>query len=78
MVAVSYSSDPTFQVTGREELFDFSSYLGDRWAFTHHYDVTRDGRTFVVIRALEPQSEASPTIQLRLDYLSALSQETPR
>ncbi len=78
MVAYAYEAEPTFRVTGREPLFDGSAYsLGDR-SQTHDYDVTRDGRRFVMARRLDPGGDASSTIVLLLDYLTTLEQEARR
>jgi len=78
MVAYTYTAEPTFRVTGREPLFDASAYSLAGVSQTHDYDVTRDGRRFVMVRRLEPDGDASSTIVLLLDYLTTLEQEARR
>jgi hypothetical protein len=78
MVAYAYQTVPAFRVTGREPLFDASSYSVEPGGQAHNYDVTRDGGRFVMVRPLDPGGVASPEIVLLLDYLTTLEAEARR
>ncbi len=52
METVSYTTDSTFRITGREELFDYRGYRDDFGRIP--YDVAEDGR-FLLWRT-EPDS----------------------
>jgi Tol biopolymer transport system component len=47
MIAVSVETEPSFKVTGREELFD-GEYVHYRWS--RQYDIHPDGESFVMIK----------------------------
>ncbi|MEX1310310.1 MAG: hypothetical protein AB1Z65_07825, partial [Candidatus Sulfomarinibacteraceae bacterium] len=47
MIAISIETEPSFRVTGREELFD-GEYVHYRWS--RQYDIHPDGESFVMIK----------------------------
>ena len=57
MVAVTVTSDPTFEIVGRRTLFTLP--LGASYDFQRvQYDVTPDDQRFVMFRDPDPESRA--------------------
>lgn len=50
MIAATYATEPTFEVAGRETLFDTSTYLVGEAGSWHSYDVANDDQRFVFVR----------------------------
>ena len=78
MVAYAYVTDPSFRVVAREPLFDVSAYVISDRSSSHNFDVDRNGQRFVMVRRVDPSSDSSSEIMLRLDYLPTLSEGIPR
>ena len=75
VVAISYATEPTFRVTGRERLFNAAAYAVPGQVNTPHiYDVTADGGRFVMSRNLLAGEEAEVVLMLNaLQQLEALA-----
>ena len=71
LVAVSYATDPTFRVTGRERLFQVSGYVAEGdLSSSHHYDVSLDGNRFLMLRDVDADASTEPSVVLLLNALS--------
>ncbi|NNM35447.1 MAG: hypothetical protein HKO53_20395, partial [Gemmatimonadetes bacterium] len=73
LVAVSYATDPTFRVTGRERLFEVAGYgVGGDPSSSHHYDISRDGSRFMMLRDVGTGSSMEPSVVLLLNVMTVL------
>ena len=69
LVAAQVSSDPTFAVGSRVELFSMEDYVGE-------YDVDLDDQRFVMVRSLQ-DVEATPSLVIVQNFFEELKRLVP-
>jgi hypothetical protein len=73
MMAVATTIQPTFQVAKPEVLFERPYPM---WPFQRHYDVTSDGRRFLMLKESE-QAAAASRIDVVLNWTEELKRLVP-
>ncbi len=75
MMVATYTSDPTFEVESREQLFDAGPYATTNgW---RGYDVTSDNQRFVMIRSLPGEEAEAARLILVQNFFEELERLVP-
>jgi hypothetical protein len=69
LLSIRYRTQSGFEVTGRSTLFT-GVYLSDNFR-DHNYAVSRDGRTFVMVRSVQSTNQAVTVMLNWFDQMRA-------
>jgi hypothetical protein len=73
-MAARVAGTPSFSILGQQRLFSADSYVTSEWAQV--YDVSRDGRRFLMLRAGSSGTEAGSVVLVQ-NFLTELRQKAP-
>ena len=69
------STKPTFGVLGKQRLFSANGYFASPWA--QAYDVTPDGKRFLMLRVGSSSTANSASLILVQNFLAELQRKAP-
>jgi serine/threonine-protein kinase len=75
MQAMRVSTKPTFGVVARQRLFSANGYFASPWA--QAYDVTPDGKRFLMLRVGSSPTASTGSLVLVQNFLSELQRKVP-
>jgi serine/threonine-protein kinase len=75
MQAVRVSTKPTFGVAARQRLFSANGYFASPWS--QAYDVTPDGKRFLMLRVGSSSTASSGSLVLVQNFLPELRRKVP-